>query len=126
MYYSILAVLLALALVPMFQTDDYRAGSAAPSTTHHIVTADGRIDVYLRNLIQSFLDLGHDLLRFVERAARCGCHGNEHSTSILIGDKSGLGGLHKHNEQYGGSSKCHANHPFAAEKELHGSLVLSE
>ena len=110
----------------MFQTDDYRAGCATLSATHHIVAADGRVDVDLRNLFQSFLDLGHDLLRLVERATWSSCHGYEYGTCILVGDKSGLGGLHQHNKQHGGSSKCHANHPLTAEKELHSSLVLCE
>ena len=126
LYDGILTVLLALALVPMFQADDERTGGTALSTAHEVVAADGRKEVDLRNIVQPLLHLRHGLLRLVERAARRSCYGNEHGAGVLVGDKSRLGGLHQHDKQHGGGGKCHANHPLTAEKEFHSGLVLCE
>ena len=59
---SIFTVLASLALVPMLQVDYEGACRGALGTTHQVVTHNLGEDAYLRNLLDTSLNLIHDVL----------------------------------------------------------------
>ena len=121
---GILAVLITFAFIPIFETHDERTTRTALSATHHIITSDGGIQVYLRNSTDTLLNLLHDAFGFRKRTTWCCGNRNKQRSRILIRNQSGFGGLDQYSQQDTIHSECYTYQPFAAEEELHTHFIL--